>query len=103
MTKQALIFGATCAVGRQLLDQCLNGNHYQQITIVARWTAPVTHAKLNLIVCDFDALDNLGLLTGLVGGDSYCCLGTTIKAAGSKESFRQVDYDGVITAANSYK
>jgi len=56
-----------------------------------------------LIVCDFDALDNLGLLTGLVGGDSYCCLGTTIKAAGSKESFRQVDYDGVITAANSYK
>jgi len=30
MTKQGLIFGATGAVGRQLLDLCLNGDDYQQ-------------------------------------------------------------------------
>jgi|TARA_B110000908_G_scaffold15647_1_gene17848 uncharacterized protein YbjT (DUF2867 family) len=38
-----------------------------------------------------------------VGGDSYCCLGTTIKAAGSKEAFRQVDYGFVVTAAKLAK
>jgi uncharacterized protein YbjT (DUF2867 family) len=103
MTKQALIFGATGAVGRQLLDLCLNGDDYQQVTVIARRAAPIAHAKLTWIVCDFDSLGSLALPEGLVGGDGYCCLGTTIKAAGSKEAFRQVDYDFVVAAAKLAK
>jgi uncharacterized protein YbjT (DUF2867 family) len=103
MTKQALIFGATGAVGRQLLDLCLKGDDYQQVTVIARRAAPFAHAKLNWIVCGFDALGSLALPTGLVGGDSYCCLGTTIKAAGSKDAFRQVDYGFVVMAAKLAK
>ncbi len=103
MTKQALIFGATGAVGRQLLDLCLKGDDYQQVTVVARRAAPFTHEKLNWMVCGFDALDGLALPAELEGGDSYCCLGTTIKAAGSKEAFRQVDYNFVVEAAKLAK
>ena len=103
MAKQALIFGATGAVGRQLLDSCLNGNYYQQVTVIARRAVPFTHKKLNWIICDFSELNNLPMLNYLAGGDSYCCLGTTIKAAGSKEAFRQVDYDGVVAAAKVAK
>jgi uncharacterized protein YbjT (DUF2867 family) len=103
MIKQALIFGATGAVGRQLLDSCLNGNYYQQVTVIARRAAPVTHKKLNWIICEFSELNNLPMLNDLAGGDSYCCLGTTIKAVGSKEAFRQVDYDGVVAAAKVAK
>ena len=29
----------------------------------------------------------------ITGDELYCCLGTTIKKAGSKENFRKVDYD----------
>lgn len=103
MTKQALIFGATGAVGRQLLDLCLKGNHYQRVTVIARRAAPLTHKKLNWIICQFSEVNNLPVLNDLAGGDSYCCLGTTIKAAGSKEAFRQVDYNGVVAAANYAK
>lgn len=99
MKKQAILFGATGAVGRQLLDLCLNGDEYQKVTVIARRQADVDHAKLNWIVSEFDALDGLELLSSLNHGDAYCCLGTTIKAAGSREKFRQVDYDFVMNAA----
>jgi hypothetical protein len=29
----------------------------------------------------------------------FCCLGTTIKAAGSKENFEKVDHDAVVAFA----
>lgn len=33
--------------------------------------------------------------------DAYCCLGTTIKAAGSQEAFFQVDHDAVVAFARA--
>jgi uncharacterized protein YbjT (DUF2867 family) len=36
MKKQAIIFGATGAVGRQLLNLCLDGDRYQKVTVIAR-------------------------------------------------------------------
>jgi uncharacterized protein YbjT (DUF2867 family) len=71
--------------------------------VVARKPASMIHAKLNWVVSEFDALDGLASITGLVGGDAYCCLGTTIKTAGSKERFRQVDFEYVVNAARFAK
>ena len=99
MKKQAIIFGATGAVGSRLLDLCLNGDEYQKVIVVARKPANMGHAKLGWIEHEFAALDDLEPLPGLAGGDAYCCLGTTIKAAGSEEMFRRVDHDYVINAA----
>ena len=42
-------------------------------------------------VIDFDDLAMLGEF--LHADDVYCCLGTTIKKAGTQEAFRKVDYD----------
>lgn len=99
MNKQAVIFGATGAVGRQLLDLCLNGDKYENVIVVARRPATVIHARLSWIESEFDALNDLAPIPGLADGDAYCCLGTTIKAAGSREKFHQVDYDYVVGAA----
>ena len=99
MNKQAVIFGATGAVGRKLLDLCLNGDNYEQVNVVARRPADVSHSRLNWIESEFDALDDLSPIPGLAGGDAFCCLGTTIKSAGSKEKFYQVDHDYVVNAA----
>ena len=99
MTKQALLFGATGAVGSQLLELCLESEKYKKVSVIARRPATVEHAKLNWIECEYDALHDLAPLPGLAGGDAYCCLGTTIKTAGSREKFRLVDHDYVINAA----
>ncbi|SDL37526.1 Uncharacterized conserved protein YbjT, contains NAD(P)-binding and DUF2867 domains [Maridesulfovibrio ferrireducens] len=103
MNKQAIIFGATGAVGRQLLDLCLNGDIYQKVTVIARRSASLSHAKLNWIEAEMDALESLPPISGMVDGDAFCCLGTTIKAAGSKEAFRLVDYDYVINSVHFAK
>jgi uncharacterized protein YbjT (DUF2867 family) len=99
MGKQAIIFGATGAVGRQLLELCLKGDRYERITVIARRATSTSHAKLAWIELDFDHLHELAPIPGLLDGDAYCCLGTTIKAAGSKEMFRRVDYDYTLEAA----
>ena len=103
MRRQALIFGATGAVGGELLKLCLEGDRYSRVTVIARRPASLEHEKLHWIEAEFDALDNLEPVSGMVDGDAYCCLGTTIRAAGSEASFRRVDYDFVLNAAHFAK
>ena len=99
MPKQALIFGATGAVGGELLELCLDEPRYSQVAVVARRPARLHHPKLRWIESAFDALDDLPPVPGLADGDAFCCLGTTIKAAGSEAAFRRVDYDFVVNSA----
>ena len=99
MNKQAVLFGATGAVGRELLDFCLSGDRYEKVTVIARGKAPISHLKLNWLQVDFDELADLTPILGLSGGDAFCCLGTTIKAAGSQEAFRRVDFHYTLNAA----
>jgi uncharacterized protein YbjT (DUF2867 family) len=61
------------------------------------------HKKLQWIVAEFDALDDLEPVSGMVDGDAFCCLGTTIKAAGSEAAFRRVDHDFVLNSARFAK
>ena len=103
MNKQAILFGATGAVGRELLDLCLNGDRYAKVTVIARAAAPLSHPKLNWLQVDFEKLAELTPIPGLAGGDAFCCLGTTIKSAGSKENFRRVDFDYIHSAAKFSK
>ena len=103
MQRQALIFGATGAVGGELLKLCLEGDRYSRITVIARRTTSLEHEKLHWIEAEFDALDGLEPVSGLVNGDAYCCLGTTIKAAGSEAAFRRVDHDFVLNSARYAK
>jgi uncharacterized protein YbjT (DUF2867 family) len=103
MQRHALLFGATGAVGRELLRLCLEGDRYYRVTVIARRSASLKHEKLQWIEAGFDTLDSLEPVTGMVDGDSYCCLGTTMKAAGSEANFRRVDYDYVLNAARFAK
>ena len=99
MQRHALIFGATGAVGRELLGLCVEGDRYSKVLVIARRPRTIEHEKLHWIVSEFDALDRLQTDSGMDGGDAFCCLGTTIKAAGSKAAFRRVDHDFVLNAA----
>jgi uncharacterized protein YbjT (DUF2867 family) len=58
---------------------------------------PRQDPKLEQHVVDFDRLDSHADTFG--AEDVFCCLGTTIKQAGSQEAFRRVDFGYVTEAA----
>lgn len=93
--------GATGMVGKALLQQLLADEYYRTIITVTRRELGFTHEKLVQVVVPFDELAEVAQLLEVT--DVYCCLGTTMKKAGGKEQFRQVDYDYVLGLAELTK
>ena len=56
------------------------------------------HPKLSEHVIDFESLPKLPKTD-----DAFCCLGTTIRKAGSQAAFRKVDFDYVLNFATAAK
>ena len=71
-------------VGAELLRQLLAAAEYDRVIALGRRPLEVEHPKLTTLTVDFAALEK----TGAEGkcDDAFCCLGTTIKAAGSRET-----------------
>lgn len=88
--KTALIAGATGLIGSQLLPLLLNSDRYERVKTLTRSTLHLEHPKLENHIVNFDQLSSSGHL--LKADDVFCCLGTTMKKARSKEAFRKVDY-----------
>lgn len=96
--KTALIAGATGLVGRALLDVLLSDDHYDSVSVLVRRTLDMDHNKLSQHVVDFDKLDHS---EGLIAADDvFCCLGTTLQKAGSREAFYRVDFTYPLALAN---
>jgi uncharacterized protein YbjT (DUF2867 family) len=87
----ALIVGSTGLIGNQLVELLLNDDRYTQVTAIARTSLPFSHPKLKLVVADFGSIESQK--EKLMADDVFCCLGTTIKSAKSKEAFRKIDFD----------
>ena len=93
--RTALIAGATGLIGRNCLQALLDDPTYSKVTVVARREINRTHPKLVSICIQFDRLADLTQKSEMTDGafdDVYCCLGTTIKTAGSRDAFYLVDY-----------
>ncbi len=86
----ALVIGATGATGKDLVGQLLKDDSFEKVEVFVRRSLDIQHDKLTVHVIDFDQPDEW---RKLVKGDVLLsCLGTTIKAAGSKEAQWKVDY-----------
>ncbi len=100
--KTACVIGATGLVGKALVNQLLAHPGYKQVTCLVR--RPLTaqdyldpEGKLQPVVIDFEQLqDYQGYFTV---DHVYCCLGTTIKQAGSRSAFRRVDFEYIHVCA----
>ena len=88
---QVWIVGATGLVGANLLNDLLDHPSVAGVTALVRRPIDHQHPKLRVEVLNFDRLE--ASLTGQTATHVFCCLGTTIGAAGSQEAFRRVDYD----------
>lgn len=96
--KTALIAGSTGLIGKQLLELLLEDSAYVKVIAISRRPLSIQHAKLENVVVDFDSLNTHSNL--LKADDVFCCLGTTIRIAKTKEAFRKVDFDYPVELAN---
>jgi uncharacterized protein YbjT (DUF2867 family) len=88
---KAFIIGATGATGKDLLNVLLQHPDYSEVTIFARRTSGIVHPKLKEVLTDFDKPEDVSEL--IKGNVWFSCLGTTLKAAGSKEQQWKIDFD----------
>lgn len=86
--KTALVVGATGLIGNLLTHRLVDSPAYEKVKVLVRHSLGWQHPHLQEIQYDFDHPN--GLL--VQADDIYCCLGTTMKKAGSKEAFQKVDY-----------
>lgn len=99
MSRTALVAGATGLVGSHVLELLLADPAWDHVVTLGRRTAPIRHDKLEQRIVDLSALDAIADLPH--ADDVFCCLGTTIKQAGSQAAFRRVDYDFVVGLARA--
>ncbi|MEQ9593430.1 MAG: oxidoreductase [Cyclobacteriaceae bacterium] len=95
--KTALVAGATGLAGRQLVSMLVENERYEVIKCLTRRPVEYESAKIINVVTDLDSL--IDQKNDLKADDIFCCLGTTMKVAGSKEAFRKVDFDYALQLA----
>ena len=93
---KALIVGATGLVGSNLLSLLLQSDHYNEIHAITRKPLPA-NSKLKQFTNSGTELEKIPEAFKI--DDVYCCLGTTIKKAGSKEAFSAIDFDYPLNVA----
>lgn len=90
-SKTAIVFGATGLTGSYVLNFLLMDSRYEKVKVfVRRKTDFPSNPKLEVNVVELSFTGKYSHL--LVGDDLFCCLGTTIAKAGSKEAFCAVDF-----------
>ena len=89
LPRQVQVAGATGLTGQQLLALLLDDPGIERVVAPTRHPLPA-HPKLDNPVGMVSHL--ICQLQGPVD-TVFCCLGTTIRQAGSREAFRMVDYD----------
>ncbi|HVY05725.1 MAG TPA: NAD(P)H-binding protein [Burkholderiales bacterium] len=88
-TKHALLAGASGLVGERCLARLLDHADFARVTVWSRRPLASKHAKLTVDLVDFEALPPAPADCTEI----FCCLGTTIRKAGTQDAFRRVDHD----------
>ncbi|MFW1816366.1 nucleoside-diphosphate sugar epimerase [Acinetobacter guillouiae] len=91
--KNAIVIGATGLVGQRLIEQLDLLTDCEKITVVVRRENPdfSKFKKVEQFVLDDFLLLNDQDVSGYT--HAFSCLGTTIKKAGSKEAFYNIDFE----------
>jgi uncharacterized protein YbjT (DUF2867 family) len=99
--KKAFLFGASGFIGSHLLQELLNNNDYEQVTIVVRKDQNITHPKLKTLIGDFHTLPQLK--EDIIADEIFIALGTTKKHTPNEKEYYQIDHDYPVLAAKTAK
>jgi uncharacterized protein YbjT (DUF2867 family) len=91
-----LLAGATGLIGRELMQQLLVQIPPVRLHALVRRVPEAADERVRWYRVDFGRLPALPAAV-----EAWCCLGTTIKQAGSQAAFRAVDFDAVLAFARA--
>ncbi len=89
--RTALLLGTTGLVGSALRDRLVTDTAYERIVTFVRRPLGAAPTKVEEVLVDYDRPETYR--SHLSVDDVFCCLGTTIKKAGSRVAFRRVDLE----------
>jgi len=115
----ALVIGGSGCVGKALVGELLRSPDVGSVVCIGRTPIKVEdiqvdghpdesvqdkQEKLKNVKVDFENLGETLQEENFAGVNAaFCCLGSTIKKAGSQEKFRHIDHDYVVNAARILK
>lgn len=91
-----LLAGATGLIGRELTQLLLAQAPPPRLHALVRRVPEAADARVHWLPVDFAQLPPLP-----AADEAWCCLGTTLKVAGSQAAFRAVDVDAVLAFAQA--
>jgi uncharacterized protein YbjT (DUF2867 family) len=101
--QRLLLLGATGLVGGHVLDRLLVDGSQHRVLAPVRRTQPRVHPRLQSLVCDPSTVSGRDALRRAMhdGGVDVLisCLGSTARAAGSRQAFAAIDRDLVVELA----
>jgi uncharacterized protein YbjT (DUF2867 family) len=98
----ATLIGGTGLTGSFLLQRLLADSAITKVISISRKPPKISDAKLTgVLVSDLAQLPSME--TKIRGELYFCCLGTTISVAGSKENFEKVDHAAIVAFAKIAK
>jgi len=97
MEKNALVIGATGLVGRELVQLLAEESNYRRVTVLTRRKS-FEHPLIKEIVVDFSNL--AAYKEEFAADDVFCCIGTTIKKAGSQAEMKKIDLEYPVEIAS---
>ena len=92
MSDDTLLAGASGLIGREVLRQWTGPATLH--CLIRRPQPTVPHTQMHVV--DFAALPKLP-----AAASALCCVGTTIKTAGSQAAFRAIDFDAALNFAQA--
>jgi uncharacterized protein YbjT (DUF2867 family) len=100
-SRVALLAGASGFVGDFALNELLDAPDITRVFAVTRRPLGREHPRLANRIIQFERIESQ--LQGLKCQSALCCLGTTLRQAGSEQAFRKVDVDYVVAFARAAK
>jgi uncharacterized protein YbjT (DUF2867 family) len=98
----ATVIGSTGLTGSFLVRDLLADSGITKVISISRRSLNISNSKLTEVL--ISDLAQLPSVQSTIRGELYfCCLGTTIKAAGSKENFEKVDHAAIVDFAEIAK
>jgi uncharacterized protein YbjT (DUF2867 family) len=95
--RTAVVLGASGLVGGHLLRQLRDDSAYSAVTLLTRRPLGLQGGTVREAVVNFELPESFRALVAV--DDVFCCLGTTMKKAGSEEAFRKVDFEAPLAVA----
>jgi len=89
--KSAIVIGSTGLVGGYLISTLVKSTSFEKVIALVRRPYFEHYENVEEVVLDFNKKDPFGSLKK--ADHVFCCLGSTIRKAGSKKEFRFVDFD----------